>query len=145
MSRLFDMDPKIIKSIADELKEGKAEKDWIKKFLDDDKIKRTIEKNEEFYKKVYEDDSYILFDINQETHHQVHEQMVEIIIAGFIHKSSLDAIHEFCAGEGKNKKDRVDFKIVGNENTYLVEIRSTRESERSQKINNIYHLGSITI
>lgn len=144
MTRLYDMNPQIIKCITDELNVGKAEKDWIKKFLDDDKIKLTIKKNEEFYKKVYEDPSYILSDISEETHQQVHEGIAEIIVAWCIHKSSFDATHEFCTGEGKNKKDRVDFKLVGNESTYLVEIRSTRESERSQKINNIYHLKDLS-
>jgi hypothetical protein len=144
MSRLYDMYPKIIKSITDELKEGKAEKVWIKKFLEDNKIKRTIRINECFYRKVYEGLSNTTPDLKEETHHQAHEGMVEIIIAGCIHKSSFDATHEFFTGEGKNKKDTVDFKVEGKENTYLIEIRSTRESKRSQETNKIYELTDLS-
>lgn len=52
MSRLYDMDPQIVKSIMDELKIAAAPKDWIKKFLDDPKIKRTIQINDGFFNKV---------------------------------------------------------------------------------------------
>jgi len=127
MSRLYDMDPKIIKSIKDELKKAVTTTVWIKKFLEDNKIKRTIRINETFYRKVYEGLSNTTPDLKEETHHQAHEGMVETIIAGCIHKSSFDATHEFFTGEGKNKKDTVDFKVEGKENTYLIEIRSTRE------------------
>lgn len=144
MSRLYDMDPKIIKSITDELKEGKAEKDWIQKFFEDPKMVRAVFTIECFYQRVYENKLLTPFFLQEETHHQAHEGMVEIIIAGCIHNSSFDATHEFFTGEGKNKKDTVDFKVEGKENTYLIEIRSTRESKRSQETNKIYELTDLS-
>ncbi|MDP3935574.1 MAG: hypothetical protein Q8Q56_01070 [Alphaproteobacteria bacterium] len=143
MTRLYDMNPALIKLVVDKLEEAATTKDGIRKFLEDPKIKRTIAINDGFYDKMC--NSYVQLEpIDEETHHQVHEGIAEIIIAGCIHKSSFEATHEFCTGEGKNKQDTVDFKVVGIKNTYLIEIRSTRESERSQEINKIYTLTDLS-
>jgi Fic family protein len=144
MSRLYDMDPAIIKNIADELKEASPTNDWIKRFIEDAKIKKAIDINDDFYKKNYKDLSHILPDIKEEEHHQMHEAIAEIVIARCIHKSSFEAKHEFCTGEGKNSKDTVDFKVLGREDTYFIEIRSTRESDNSKEINKLFILNDFS-
>lgn len=144
MTRLYDMDPARIKLVVDKLKEAATTKDWIRKFLEDPKIKTTIEINDGFYDRICNSDVQ-LEPIDEETHHQVHEGIAEVIIAGCIQESSFEAKHEFCTGEGKHKKDTVDFKVVGNEDTYLIEIRSTRESERSKEINRSYELKDSSV
>lgn len=144
MTQLYDMDPAKIKLVVNELRKAAAKKDWIHKFFEDPKIIRAVFTNECFYQRVYENRLLTPFFLQEEKHHQVHEGIAEIIVAGCIHKSSLDATHEFCTGEGKNKKDTVDFTVEGKENTYLIEVRGTRESGRSEEINKIYELTDLS-
>jgi hypothetical protein len=136
LSRIYDMDPALFKEGIKELR--KNPKDWVEKFLKDDQIKRAITINELFYQRAYENALLTPLNLEEETHRQFHERLAEFIIAFCIYRSGFDAKYEFCTDEGKNKKDRVDFKVFGKEDTYLIEIRSTRESERSQEINKIY-------